>query len=54
MIERMPISRMGFKRLREELEHLSRRERHDVIFPQQHFPLYRLQYCYHHWYFECP
>lgn len=31
MIERMPISRMGFKRLREELEHLSRRERHDVI-----------------------
>ena len=31
MIERMPISRMGFNRLRKELEHLERRERHDVI-----------------------
>jgi transcription elongation factor GreA len=31
MDERMPISRMGFLRLREELEHLQRRERHDVI-----------------------
>ena len=31
MIERMPISRMGFKRLRKELEQLERRERHDVI-----------------------
>jgi transcription elongation factor GreA len=31
MIERMPISRMGFKRLREELEQLERRERYDVI-----------------------
>ena len=31
MIERMPISRMGFDRLRKELEHLGRRERHDVI-----------------------
>jgi transcription elongation factor GreA len=31
MIERMPISRMGFDRLRKELENLERRERHDVI-----------------------
>ena len=31
MIERMPISRMGFARLRQELENLERRERHDVI-----------------------
>jgi transcription elongation factor GreA len=31
MIERMPISRMGFTRLRKELEQLERRERHDVI-----------------------
>ncbi|MBW2506202.1 MAG: transcription elongation factor GreA [Deltaproteobacteria bacterium] len=31
MIERMPISRMGFNKLRKELEHLERRERHDVI-----------------------
>lgn len=31
MVERMPISRMGFARLRKELEHLERRERHDVI-----------------------
>ena len=31
MIERMPISRMGFDRLRKELENLARRERHDVI-----------------------
>jgi transcription elongation factor GreA len=31
MIERMPISRMGFNRLRKELEHLARKERHDVI-----------------------
>ena len=31
MIERMPISRMGFNRLRKELENLERRERHDVI-----------------------
>jgi len=31
MDERMPISRKGFLRLREELEHLQRRERHDVI-----------------------
>jgi transcription elongation factor GreA len=31
MIERMPISRMGFNRLRKELEQLERRERHDVI-----------------------
>lgn len=31
MIERMPISRMGFNRLREELENLERKERHDVI-----------------------
>ncbi|MFC1843373.1 transcription elongation factor GreA [Thermodesulfobacteriota bacterium] len=31
MIERMPISRMGFDRLRKELDNLERRERHDVI-----------------------
>jgi len=31
MNERMPISRMGFIRLRKELEQLERRERHDVI-----------------------
>ena len=31
MIERMPISRMGFNRLKKELENLERRERHDVI-----------------------
>ncbi len=31
MTERMPISRMGFNRLRKELEQLARRERHDVI-----------------------
>lgn len=31
MIERMPISRMGFDRLKKELEHLERKERHDVI-----------------------
>jgi transcription elongation factor GreA len=31
MIERMPISRIGFMKLRKELEHLERRERHDVI-----------------------
>jgi transcription elongation factor GreA len=31
MVERMPISRMGFDRLRKELENLERRERHDVI-----------------------
>jgi transcription elongation factor GreA len=31
MVERMPISRMGFNRLRKELEQLERRERHDVI-----------------------
>lgn len=31
MIERMPISKMGFDRLRKELENLERRERHDVI-----------------------
>ena len=31
MIERMPISRIGFNKLRKELEHLERRERHDVI-----------------------
>ena len=31
MIERMPISRMGFERLRKELEQLERRERYDVI-----------------------
>jgi len=27
----MPISRIGFMKLRKELEHLERRERHDVI-----------------------
>ena len=31
MIERMPISRMGFDRLRKELDNLERKERHDVI-----------------------
>jgi len=31
MVERMPISRMGFDRLRKELDNLERRERHDVI-----------------------
>ena len=31
MIERMPISRMGFDRLKKELENLERRERIDVI-----------------------
>lgn len=31
MVERMPISRMGFDRLRKELESLERRERIDVI-----------------------
>jgi transcription elongation factor GreA len=31
MIERMPISRMGFNRLRKELEQLVRTERHEVI-----------------------
>lgn len=31
MVVRMPISRVGFKKLREELEHLERKERHDVI-----------------------
>src|SRR5210317_1244895 len=31
MNERMPISRMGFIRLRKELEQLERRERYDVI-----------------------
>ena len=31
MIERMPISRMGFNRLKKELENLERRERYDVI-----------------------
>jgi len=31
MNARMPISRMGFIRLRKELEQLERRERHDVI-----------------------
>jgi transcription elongation factor GreA len=31
MVERMPISRMGFDRLKKELEKLTRRERHDVI-----------------------
>ena len=31
MIERMPISRIGFNKLRKELEHLEPRERHDVI-----------------------
>jgi len=31
MIERMPISRIGFNKLRKELENLERRERHEVI-----------------------
>jgi transcription elongation factor GreA len=31
MVERMPISRIGFNTLRKELEHLQRRERHEVI-----------------------
>jgi len=31
MIERVPISRMGYDKLRKELEHLERRERYDVI-----------------------
>lgn len=31
MLERMPISRMGFNRLKKELEQLERKERHDVI-----------------------
>jgi len=31
MVVRMPISRVGFNRLRKELEHLERKERHDVI-----------------------
>jgi len=31
MIERMPVSKMGFDRLRKELENLERRERLDVI-----------------------
>lgn len=31
MVVRMPISRVGFKKLRKELEHLERKERHDVI-----------------------
>jgi transcription elongation factor GreA len=31
MIERMPISRVGFNKLRKELERLERRERHEVI-----------------------
>lgn len=31
MTERVPISRMGFNRLKKELEHLERKERHDVI-----------------------
>ena len=31
MIERMPISRMGYDRLKKELDNLERRERHDVI-----------------------
>jgi transcription elongation factor GreA len=31
MVERVPISRMGFNRLKKELENLERRERHDVI-----------------------
>ncbi|MBW2466126.1 MAG: transcription elongation factor GreA [Deltaproteobacteria bacterium] len=31
MVNRMPISRMGFNRLRQELENLERRERPDVI-----------------------
>lgn len=31
MIERVPVSRMGFDRLKKELENLERRERYDVI-----------------------
>ncbi len=31
MVERMPISRMGFNRLRKELEQLVKTERHEVI-----------------------
>ena len=31
MVKRMPISRTGFIRLRNELENLERKERHDVI-----------------------
>jgi len=31
MIDRMPVSRMGFDRLRKELDNLERKERHDVI-----------------------
>ena len=31
MIERMPISRLGYDKLRKELENLERNERHDVI-----------------------
>jgi transcription elongation factor GreA len=31
MIERMPISRLGYDKLRKELENLERHERHDVI-----------------------
>jgi len=31
MIERMPISRMGYDKLKKELENLERNERHDVI-----------------------
>lgn len=31
MVNRVPISRTGYEKLRKELEHLERRERHDVI-----------------------
>ncbi|MGW8287809.1 MAG: transcription elongation factor GreA [Desulfobulbales bacterium] len=31
MVKRMPISRVGFNKLRKELERLERRERHEVI-----------------------
>ena len=31
MVERVPISRMGYDKLRKELENLERRERLDVI-----------------------
>lgn len=31
MVKRMPISRVGFNKLRKELEQLERRERHEVI-----------------------
>ncbi len=31
MVERVPISRLGFNRLRKELERLQKSERHDVI-----------------------